>query len=56
MIKDVMFENFLNVFQSFLSLSIESFQFRFVAYILIILIALWRTIYRVLIFFIWIDD
>ena len=43
MIKDVMFEDFLNVFQLFLSLSIESFQFRFVAYILILLIALWRT-------------
>ena len=43
MIKDVTIEDFLNVFQSFLSLSIESFQFRFFACILILLNALWRT-------------
>ena len=43
MIKDVTIEDFSNVFQSFLSLSIESFQFRFITCILILLIALWRT-------------
>ena len=56
MIKDVIIEDFLKCLSVILSLSIESFQFRFIAYILILLIALWRTISKVLMFFIWIDD